>query len=693
MSTDHPSPARPTPPRPPVARTVNVRHERFGTSWDDPYAWLRDPGFPDVKDPEILAHLAAENDYLAAVTAGLQPEIGEIKAEMKAHMAPDDASVPVRREGFWYHWAFRDGAQYRTWFRRALEAAEPEVLLDEPALAASLDFFRCTGPMPAPDHRLVAYATDEDGSERFLIHLLDTADGGTTRSLATGTSGAVVWAADGRSFLYVELDPSLRPFRVRRHTIGAGGPDPVVYEESDPAYFVSIGRTRSRATVTITASTHVTAEVRLLDPSLEGPLRLIDARREGRWYEVDERHGTLWIRTDDTHPNFRLCRAPLSAPEPANWEEALPGSDERYLLGVDCFDGFLVRSERLDGLDRLVVAHTDGRERPIVFPEAVGDPGLGENPMFDTGTLRLGFSSMVTPPTVYDYHVAEERLEVRKVQRIPSGYQPERWRTERLWALADDGAKVPVSIVYPKDFPKDGSGRVLLTAYGSYGMGLSPSFGLQRLTYLERGVAVAIAHVRGGDELGRPWYFAGRREHKRNSFTDTIAAAEMLIRDGWTARGQIALQGGSAGGLLVGAVVTMRPDLWAAAVADVPFVDVLNTMSDPSLPLTPIEWPEWGDPITDEAAFRTILAYSPYDNVRPQAWPPMLVTAGLTDPRVGYWEPAKWVARIRATRTDDAPLLFKTNMGAGHFGKSGRYDALDERALVAAFILGQFHTT
>jgi oligopeptidase B len=300
---------------------------------------------------------------------------------------------------------------------------------------------------------------------------------------------------------------------------------------------------------------------------------------------------------------------------------------------------------------------------------------------------------MVTPPTVFDYHLGEDRLETRKVQKIPSGYDPARWRTERIYAPAADGVQVPVSIVYPAGFPRDGSGRVLLTAYGAYGMGIPPSFGLQRLTYLERGVAFAIAHVRGGDDLGRPWYLAGKLQNKANSFADTVAAAEALIAGGWTARGRIALQGGSAGGLLVGAVVTMRPDLWAAAVADVPFVDVLNTMSDPSLPLTPIEWPEWGDPITDEAAFRTILAYSPYDNVRPQAWPPMLVTAGLTDPRVGYWEPAKWVARIRATRTDDAPLLFKINMGAGHFGKSGRYDALDERALVATFFLERFHKT
>jgi oligopeptidase B len=687
-----PDPAPPT-IRPPVARQVDVVHERFGVRWSDPYAWMRDPGFPDVKDPEILAHLEAENAYLEAATAHLDPLAATIKTEMKARIAPDDSSVPVRRDGFWYHWAFREGAQYRTWYRRADQAAEPVVLLDEPVLAEGLDFFRTTGPMPAPDHRLVAYATDEDGSERYAIHLLDTGTGATTRSLATNCSGGVVWAADARSFLYVELDPSLRPFRVRRHRIGAGGPDPVVYEEADPAYFVSIGRTRSRAVVTITAATHVTSEVRLLDPSLDGALRLIDPRKEGRWYEVDEAHGTLWIRTDDTHVNFRLCRAPLADPRPANWQEVQAGSDELYLLGVDCFDGFTVRSERLAGLDRLVLAFGDGRERQVRFPEEVGDPNLGENPMFATDRLRVSFSSMVTPPTVFDYHLGEDRLETRKVQKIPSGYDPARWRTERIYAPAADGVQVPVSIVYPAGFPRDGSGRVLLTAYGAYGMGIPPSFGLQRLTYLERGVAFAIAHVRGGDDLGRPWYLAGKLQNKANSFADTVAAAEALIAGGWTARGRIALQGGSAGGLLVGAVVTMRPDLWAAAVADVPFVDVLNTMSDPSLPLTPIEWPEWGDPITDEAAFRTILAYSPYDNVRPQAWPPMLVTAGLTDPRVGYWEPAKWVARIRATRTDDAPLLFKINMGAGHFGKSGRYDALDERALVATFFLERFHKT
>lgn len=683
-------PQTPPPARPPVARTVDTVHERFGVRFDDPYAWMRDPGFPEVTDQEILAHLEAENAWLESATAHLTPLVQTIKAEMKARIAPDDASVPVRRDGFWYHWAFRDGAQYRSWYRRADDDPEPRLLLDEPALAEGLEFFRSTGPMPAPDHRLIAYATDEDGSERHAIHLLDSHTGKTTRNLAANSSGSVVWAADGASFLYVELDPSLRPFRVRRHRIGAGGPDSIIHEEADPAFFVSIGKTRSRAVVTITVATHVTSEVWLLDPSLEGRPRLIDPRKDGRWYEIDEAHGTLWIRTDDTHVNFRLCKAPLSAPQPANWQEVLPGSDRLYLLGVDCFDGFLVRSERVDGLDRLVLVLDDGQERVIGFPETVGDPNLGDNPMFATDRLRVSFSSMVTPATVFDYHLAEDRLETRKVQKIPSGYRRQDWRTERLTATATDGAQVPVSIVYPADFPKDGSGRVLLFAYGAYGMGIPASFGLQRLTYLERGVAVAIAHVRGGDELGRPWYFAGKLQNKPNSFTDTIAAAEALIEGGWTAKRQIALQGGSAGGLLVGAVITMRPDLWACAVADVPFVDVLNTMSDPSLPLTPIEWPEWGDPITDETAFRTILGYSPYDNVRPQAWPPLLVTAGLTDPRVGYWEPAKWVARIRATRTDDAPLLFKINMGAGHFGKSGRYDALDERALIASFVLDQF---
>ena len=673
--------------RPPVARTVGIVYERFGVRWEDPYAWLRDPGFPEVTDEEILAHLRAENAYLEAATEHLKPVASHIKAEMKARIAPDDASVPVRHDSFWYHWAFREGAQYRTWYRRADDAPEASVLLDEPTIAAGLDFFKTTGPMPAPDHRLVAYGTDEDGSERHAIHLLDTATATTTRNVATNTSGGVVWASDGGSFLYVELDPSLRPFRVRRHIIGAGGTDAVVYEEGDPSFFVSIGRTRSRALVTITAATHVTSEIRLLDPGLTGPLRLIDPRKEGRWYELDEAHGTLWIRTDDTHVNFRLCKAPLAAPELVNWQEVRPGSDQVYLLGVDCFDGFLVRDERVGGLDRLVLAFDDGNERTIHFPEPVGSPHVGDNRMFRTDRLRLSFSSMITPPTVFDYHLGDQSLETRKVQRIPSGYDRDRWRTERMMAKASDGAEIPISIVYPSDFPKDGSGSILLTAYGAYGMGIPPSFGLQRLSYLERGVAVAIAHVRGGDDLGRPWYFAGKLQKKANSFTDAVAAAEALIAGRWTSRGKIALQGGSAGGLLVGAVVTMRPGLWACAVADVPFVDVLNTMFDPSLPLTPIEWPEWGNPITDEAAFRAILAYSPYDNVRPQAWPPMFVTAGLTDPRVGYWEPAKWVARIRATRTDDAPLLFKINMGAGHFGKSGRYDALDERALVAAFVL------
>lgn len=674
---------------PPKARTVDVVHERFGQRWDDPYAWLRDPGFPDVQDREILGHLEAENAYLDAVTEPWRPVIDRVVAEMKGRMAPDDSSVPVQDDAYWYHWAFRAGMQYRTWYRRRDDEAEATVLLDENVLAEGHDFFRMSPPNPSHDHRLVAYATDEDGSERWSIHLLDTATGETVRELATGTSGQVVWANDGASFLWIELDDSLRPFRVRRHVLGAAGDDLVVYEEADPAFFVSAGAMRSKAAAVIVAATHVTSEIRLLAPTLDGELRLVDPRQDGRWYEVDEANGTLWIRTDDRHVNFRLCSTSLEEPGAEHWQEVIAGSDQRYLLGVECFADFMVRAERIDGADRLVVAAYDGAEHAIEFPERIGAPAFGDNRMFRTDRLRVHFSSMITPPVTYDYHLAEQLLETRKVLPIPSGYDRERWRTERITAAAEDGALVPVDIVYPVDFPKDGSGAVLLAAYGAYGMGIPPGFNVQRLSYLERGIAVALAHPRGGDELGRRWYHDGKLDKKPNTFTDTIAAAEALVAGGWTRPERLALQGGSAGGLLVGAVVTMRPDLFACAIADVPFVDVLNTMSDPTLPLTPIEWPEWGDPITDEAAFRTILGYSPYDNVRPQAWPALLVTAGLTDPRVGYWEPAKWVARIRATRTDDRLLLLKTNMGAGHGGRSGRYDALEEKALVVAFVLAQ----
>ena len=674
-------------PQPPIAPRRPTIHARFGVSWSDDYAWLRDPAYPDVVDPEIRAYLEAENAWFERYMAPLQPQIEQLHEELKGRIKADESSVPVQEGEFEYHWRFAVGAQYRTWYRRRLDGGEPVVILDEARLAEGKAYFNLRALDASPDGRLLAYTTDEDGSERYRLHLRDLETGAELGDLVVNTSGAVEWAEDGRTLLYVELNDSLRPFRVRAHRLGDDpAADAVLYEESDPAFFVAIGKTRSRRFLLVATGTHVTSEVHLLDAlAPDSALRLVAARREGHRYSLDHAHGRLWILTNDRHENYRLVSAPDTAPGEAGWREEIAGDDHHYLLSASCFAGFMVLRERADGLADLRIRDYAGGEHLMDFPESVYTVSLGDNREFETDRIRVGFTSMVTPFSVIDHVVASRELIVRKVQEIPSGYDKERYVTRRLLVTAADGAEVPITIVHGKDFPPDGGGPLLLYGYGAYGHGLDPAFAPSRLSLLERGIAFAYAHVRGGDELGHRWYREGKLAAKPNSFTDFIACAEYLIQEGYTRAGAIAIKGGSAGGMLMGAVANLRPELWGCVVAEVPFVDVLNTMLDASLPLTPIEWPEWGNPVEDPAAFELLRSYSPYDRIEPQAYPPMLVTAGISDPRVTYWEPAKYVARLRATKTHATPLPLNTNMASGHFGQSGRYDALLELAEQYAF--------
>ncbi len=677
---------------PPRAAQHPLLNERHGVTWTDAYAWLRDPAYPEVQDPEIRAYLEAENAYFAAVMAPERERIEALHAELKGRIKDDDSSVPVPDGAHLYHWQFRPGAQYRTWYRAPRSGGPAEVILDETALALGKSYFNLRGLTPSPNAKLLAFATDEDGSERYVVHVRDLASGVGTTDLVANSSGSVVWSADGSTLFYVELNEKLRPYRVKAHRLGTdAGVDRVVYTEEDPAFFVGIGSTQSRRFVVVTTGSHVTREVRLIDaaaPASE-PL-LIAARRDGHRYGVEHAGDRFWIRTNDRHENFRLVSAPVGAPDEAHWREEIAGDDHHYLLGLTCFRDFMVVTERLDGLANLRIRDYAGNEHAIDFGEAVFTAGLGDNREFETDRIRFGFSSLTRPATVLDYHVAERRLETLKVQEIPSGYDPGRYVGRRLWAEAADGERVPISLVHARDFRADGTGRLYLYGYGSYGMAMEPSFNSTRLSLLDRGFAVAIAHVRGGDELGHRWYREGKLEMKANSFTDFIACAEALIAEGFAAPGRIAIRGGSAGGMLMGAVTNLRPELWRCVVAEVPFVDVLNTMLDASLPLTPIEWPEWGNPLTSEEDFLRIRSYCPYENVEAKAYPAMLVTAGISDPRVTYWEPAKYVARLRELKTDRNLLLLKTNMDAGHFGASGRFDALLELAEVLAFILKCF---
>ena len=677
---------------PPRAPARPVRRQVHGETLVDDYAWLRDPGYPKVTDPEILAWLEGENTWFHQVMDPHGDLVDGLWREMRGRMKEDEESYPVGDGGWAYRWRYDPGAQYPVWSRRPAAGGDWSVYLDEAALARDHDYFDLHFHRFAPDERRFAWAADTEGSERYVIRIGDAETGDTLAARFSNTSGSAEWSSAGDTLFHVRLNENLRPFRVLAAPADGGDDDArTVWEETDPGFFVGISRTRSRRFLVIRTGDNVTSELRLLDPDRpEKPPRIVAPRRAGHRYSLDHAGDFLWILTNDTHRNFRIVRAPASDPGEENWQEVVAPSDRRYLVGLDCFDGFNVVTDRVDGQLRLVVMPEDGPEYVIPLPEETCAVGLGANPEFATRRLRLRYSSMITPPSDMDWHVDERRLEILKVREIPSGHDPADYETRRLMAPAADGEQVPVSLVCRRDFPRDGSGPLFLYAYGSYGHGLDPSFSVPRLSLLDRGFAFAIAHVRGGDELGWRWYEDGKLMHKRNSFTDFIACAEHLVASGWTAAGNIAIMGGSAGGALVGAVVNMRPALFRAAIADVPFVDVLNTMLDDSLPLTPMEYPEWGNPLADPEAFRYIRSWSPYDNIGDQAYPHLFVLAGLSDPRVTYWEPAKYVARLRACRQGDNMLLLKTRMEAGHFGATGRWDALRDTAELYAFFLVAF---
>ena len=676
-------------PMPPIAarRPHGVTHH--GVALTDDYAWLRDPGYPSVTDPDVLGYLEAENTWFEHWMTPHRPLVETIFAELKGRVAPDDASVAVRDGGFDYWWRFDDGTQYRRWFRRGADQAE-QLILDENLLAAGHEYFRLGASAVSPDGRLLAYAIDDDGSERFKLRVRDLATATDLVTITGASIGTPVWGADSASLLWTELSAEWRPHRLRRHCIGdAPGTDALLYEEADTGMRIGIARSTDRSHAILGVGDHVTSEAWLIPTAaLATPPRIVSPRQAGRQYDVDVRGHTLFIRTNDRHINFRVAAAPLD--RPGDWHALIGGSDRRYIRGLTAFESFLAITERRDGLDQICLRRDDGGETLVPFPETSYTASLGLNPEPDAPLLRVAYTSMVTPPTVFDYNVAAATLAVRKVQAIPSGYDSSAYATERLWATARDGVRVPVSVVYRRDFAKNGRGRLALYGYGAYGIAITPAFSANRLSLLDRGFAFAIAHIRGGDDLGYGWYLDGKLEKRTNAFNDFVDVARFLVGEGFAAEGDIAISGGSAGGELMGAVVNSDPQLWRAVAAHVPFVDVLNTMLDDSLPLTPGEWPEWGNPITDAAAFATIRSYSPYDNVGAQAYPPLLITAGLNDPRVTYWEPAKWAAKLRASRTNDAPLLLKTNMGAGHGGKSGRFSALEEVAEEYAFILDQF---
>lgn len=674
--------------RPPAAEQRPYSYDRHGVTLEDPWHWLRDPKYPEVDDPGVLAYLHSENDYFEGWKKQHQGLIDQLFEEMKGRIKEDESSVPIRDGNWLYWWAFRPGAQYRTWYRKSVAAGGDEVLLDEPAEAEGREYFRLGALEVSPDGKLLATLADYDGSERFELRIRDLSTGKDIETVTKVGIGQPVWSSDSAGIIFTEVNDNWRSYRARYHRLGHPvDEDLTLYEETEELGFsVGVGHSQDRSTIFVSTGDNATTEVRFVpaaDPSQ--PLTLISRREPGREYHVDAAHGKFWIHTNDTHVNFRLAVADMAKPQ--EWKTVIPGSDRIYLTQAISYRDHLAISCRVDGLDHLVLRTYAGQEMPISFKEASFSASFMGNPEFAPAAYRVGYSSMVTPTTIYDYHPESASLEVLKVQEIPSGYDSSQYATERLMIEARDGVKVPVSVVYKKSFEKNGEGKLFLYAYGAYGHAIPPTFNSNRISLLDRGWACAIAHIRGGDDLGYQWFLDGKLTKRTNTFNDFVDSAKGLIAAKFTREGRIAINGGSAGGELMGAVANSNPELWGAVVADVPFVDVLNTMLDDTLPLTPGEWPEWGNPITDEAAFNYIRSYSPYDNVKAQDYPPMLITGGLTDPRVTYWEPAKWAARLRATKTDDNLLLLKINMGAGHGGKSGRWDRLHEVAETYGFIL------
>ncbi len=682
-----------TTPHPPVAPRKPHSFTHHGITVTDDYAWLRDPGYPNVTDPEILAHLEAENGWFETRMKPHQPLMDRLFKEMRGRIKEADKSVP-QKDGNWLYWIeFEEGAEYKKWWRRAVGAladgSADELILDEVALAEGKEYFRLGAIAVSNDGTKLAWSVDDNGSERFTVRIKDIASGAVLPDEIPGTLSSLVWVEGDKGLVYSLANENWRTDNARLHWLGQPlEADVELYHEDDEGFRVSCSLSANEKWLIISTGDHETSEARLVpanDP-LAKPL-LVRQRQAGVEYDADERDGVLYIHANDTHENFRLATAPLD--NPSQWTTLIEGSDEFYLTGFELFRDFYVVEGRVRGLDRIEVRYYDDPTRiePIEFPEASYDAGLGDNPEWAMEKLRLSYESMVSPATVYDYHVGEKRLETLKVQEIPSGYDASLYATERLEITARDGTKVPVSLVWRKD--RDTGGPLHLYGYGAYGISIAPGFSTTRLSLVDRGFIYAIAHIRGGDDMGRAWYKAGKLERRTKTFNDVLDVARGLIVRGSARAGRISLSGGSAGGELMGAVINSDPGLWGAVVAHVPFVDVLATMLDDSLPLTPGEWPEWGNPIEDKAAFELIRSYSPYDQVKAQTYPPMLVTAGLNDPRVTYWEPAKWVARLRELKTDDNELLLKTNMGAGHGGKSGRFESLKETAEEFAFILWQ----
>jgi len=682
-----------TPHRAPRRPLTSIQH---GIDRVDNYAWLRASNWqavmrnPDLLAPDIRTQLEAENAYASGIMADTEALQQQLFAEMKGRIREDDASVASPDGAFSYYTRFVTGGQHPLFCRVPRDGGQERLLIDGNALAKDHAYFRIANVSHSPDHRLLAYAVDTKGSEFYTVHVIEAETGTIVDTRIKDNNGSFEWASDNRTLLYVWLDDEHRPRKVLSHAIGVDGQDTLVHEQSDAGYFLGLGVTQSRRFLLLSVRDHETAEVSLIDAEDPSPPpRLVSPRAPGHDYSVEHHSDRLIILTNsEGAEDYRIVEAPLENPGREHWREVEPLRTGRLILDIVAFNNYLVRLEREDGLPRIVIRRfADGTEHGIAFAEEAYALGISPGYEYDTTTLRFTYSSMTTPAQVFDYDIETRERTLRKTQEIPSGHDPANYVTRRVMAPAKDDETVPVSLLYRKDTALDGSTPLLLYGYGAYGISIPAGFSTNALSLVDRGFVYAIAHVRGGKEKGYRWYKEGKREKKVNTFTDFIAAGDYLAHAGFTSCGRIIAHGGSAGGMLMGAVANMAPELFLGVIAEVPFVDVLTTMLDASLPLTPPEWPEWGNPIESAGDYRTIAAYSPYDNVQTQSYPHILALAGLTDPRVTYWEPAKWVAKLRELKTDDHLLLLRTNMEAGHAGASGRFERLKEVALSYAFAL------
>ncbi len=670
---------------PPVAKKIPHTTEVHGTTLHDDYFWMR-----DKKNPEVISYLEAENAYTAAVmkpTEGLQERLYK---EMLSRIKETDTNVPYREGGYLYYTRTEQGKQYPTFARRkgSMDAPE-EVLLDLNEMSKGHPFMSVGEFDVTKDAGLLAYSTDSTGYREYTLYVKDLRTGESTKIAERCSSAA--WANDNKTLFYVVDHPvNKNPYQLYRHTVGRAGADELLYEEKDEMFGIGVERTRSRGYILLTSASHTTSEVRYVSADHpEGALRVIEPREAGHEYYVEHHGDKFYIRTNAGGArNFRLVSAPASDPRKENWKEVIPHRPGVMLDSVDFFKDFYVVTERGNATPRLRVFDIKtGKDVDIKTPEPVYTIFLGANHEFDTDKIRYNYQSFITPSSVYDYDVKTGRSELLKQQPVLGGYDPTLYKSERVYATASDGVKIPVSLVYKKDLKLDGSRPMLLNAYGSYGIPSNVTFSSARLSLLNRGVVFALAHIRGGGDLGKEWHDAGKMMSKKNTFTDFIAAAEYLTKEGYTSKDRLVITGASAGGLLMGAVLNMRPDLFKAAVVGVPFVDVINTELDDTLPLTAGEWEEWGNPVKSKENFDYMLSYSPYDNISAKDYPAMLVKTSLNDSQVLFHEPTKYVAKLRALKTDKNPLIFKINMGAGHGGASGRYDALHEAAFDYAFML------